>query len=297
MKILALDVGGTAIKSAIIDDTNKISDLRTTPHSLKNIRERMPKIIEVVESYDGFDVISVATTGQVDTNKKAILFKTETDNGWEYVPFYVAKILQNEFGCPAYILNDCNAAALGEAHFGAGRQYNNFLCLTYGTGVGGAIIQDKKLYTGSRGLAGEVGHIVTHSGGKRCRCGRRGCYERYASTTSLVEKARKIVPELENAKQIFTDYKDLPDMHRVIRNWQCEVVSGLVTLTYVFNPECIILGGGIMEQECISAGVCDIFYKTIFETFSTVKLIPASLGNTAGLYGAVVYARQNKEKI
>lgn len=295
MKILVLDTGGTAIKSAIFDDANVLSDIRITPSNARDLDARTETITDLIKEYSVFDVLSVATTGQVNDREKTILFRYHTPPTANRAAYPIGDILQKAVGRPVFLLNDCNAAALGEAYFGAGRNYENFLCLTYGTGVGGAIIQNRSLYTGSCGIAGEVGHMVTHKGGRLCGCRRRGCYEQYASTTALLRNARTIHPEFENAKQIFEAANDDPRLRRVIRAWEKEIVAGLLTLTYIFNPTCIILGGGVMEQKDLSEEIRREFYKQVIPTFAGVDLLCAELGNRAGMFGAAVYARQQLE--
>ena len=169
----------------------------------------------------------------------------------------------------------------------------DFLCLTYGTGVGGAIIRDHKIYTGHSGVAGEMGHMVTHKGGRLCGCGNRGCYEQYASTTALVRSAKRLYPSIENAKNIFDIPQQDPALKRVIRSWENEIVAGLLTLTYIFNPSCMVLGGGVMEQESVLEQVRRRFYKSVIPTFSGVDILSAELGNNAGMFGAALYARQS----
>lgn len=291
MKILALDIGGTAIKSAIVDDDNQILDARLTP-SAQDLGERVQRAVAVAQGYADFDVLSVATTGQVDEHTQSILFQYHQKNATDDGGYPMGERLACAVGRPTFVLNDCNAAALGEAHFGAGRDRKSFLCLTFGTGVGGAIIEDGRLYTGARGIAAEVGHMVTHAGGRPCGCGRRGCYEQYASTTALLSKGRRRYPHLENAKQLMELAPTDATLRRAIGEWQREIVEGLATLTYVFNPACIVLGGGIMEQATVVDGVRCRFARRVIPTFSRVELLPAELGNRAGLYGAAVYAKQ-----
>ena len=292
MKLLVMDVGGTAIKSAVIDDTDQLTDIRVSPSCTHDIDERIRRVIEVAKSYGTFDAVSVATTGQIDDRTRSMLFRYSQAKETVLPSYPIGEIIEKALGRPAFILNDCNAAALGEAYFGAGRGHRNFLCLTVGTGVGGAIIEDGKLYTGQRGIAGEVGHMVTHKGGKLCRCGRRGCYEQYASTTALVQRARTLYPELENAKNIFDMAERDAALGRVISSWTEEIVAGLLTLTYIFNPSCMILGGGVMQEPCMCENVRRRFYKSVIPTFAGVEILTAELGNRAGLFGAAVYARQ-----
>lgn len=293
MKILVMDIGATAIKSAIIDDNNELSDVRVAQSSKDDINFRSERAIEVARGYKEFDVVSVATTGQVDNLTRSIAFQYRISDTDVDSAYPIGDILECGIKRPVFVLNDCNAAALGEAYFGAGRKYKDFLCLTYGTGVGGAIIRDHKIYTGHSGVAGEMGHMVTHKGGRLCGCGNRGCYEQYASTTALVRSAKKLYPSIENAKNIFDIPQQDPALKRVIRSWEDEIVAGLLTLTYIFNPSCMVLGGGVMEQKSVLEQVRRRFYKSVIPTFSGVDILSAELGNNAGMFGAALYARQS----
>lgn len=294
MKILTLDIGGTAIKSAIIDENDQVTDIRTTPSKTVDPAHLIQQAVQISKEYGEFDVMSLSMTGQINDKTGHVLFQynKDTDEDLEYP---AAEELQKKVNCPVFLLNDSNAAALGEAYFGAGREYRDFLCLTYGTGVGGGIIMDKKLLSGTRGIAGEVGHMVIHAGaeGPVCGCGHTGCYEKYAATTALVRMAREIHPELENARQLFALAETEPALVEVITKWIGEIVEGLCTLTYIFNPECIILGGGVMEREDVLQEVREQFAKRVIPTFANVDILPAQLGNKAGMFGAAVNARQH----
>ena len=295
MRILTLDVGGTAIKSAIVDENNQLSDIRETPSAGAAGEALVYKAAEVAKSYEDYDVLSVSMTGQINNKTQNLLFQYNKDVNDEGEECPAGEILKNAVNRPVFLMNDSNCAALGEAYFGAGKGHKDFLCLTYGTGVGGGIIQNGELLTGSRGIAGEVGHMVIHAGGRKCGCGRRGCYERYAATTALLYSARKVKPELENARQLFALAEEDPELQRVIRAWVREIVEGLCTLVYIFNPDCIVLGGGVMEREDVLEMVRKRFYKRVIPTFSRVELLPAQLGNKAGMYGALAYAKQQMQ--
>ena len=292
MKILTLDAGGTTMKSAIVDDNNTLSDMRVTPTNSTAPDVLVRTALQVAAQYDDYDVLSVSMTGQIDHEHRTVLFKYFTGKEESTTGVPVGQLLEEAVQKPVFLLNDSNAAALGEAHLGAGKGHKDFLCLTYGTGVGGAIIQDSRLYTGHVGIAGEVGHMVTHAGGRLCGCGHRGCYERYASTSALVKAAQAYDPGIENAKQLLEAAPGDPRLRRVLSSWQREIVEGLCTLTYIFNPGCMVLGGGIMEREDVFQAVAQKFRKRVIPTFANVTLVPAQLGNRAGMYGAAVYARQ-----
>ena len=290
MKILVMDVGGTAIKSAMIDDADVLSEIRVS-ESAKNAEERISKAARIALEYKGYDAVGIASTGQINSKNGKLLFQYDKRYEPEHGAFPMGEFLNNAIGRPTFVLNDCNAAALGEGYFGAGRGRENFLLLTYGTGVGGAIIEGGKLYEGELGIAAEMGHMVTHAGGERCACGNRGCYERYASTTALVRKAKKIDPEIENARDVFNLLDSNVSLKRAVKSWEREIIAGLHTLTYVFNPSTIILGGGVMEQESVIREVRENFKRAVLPTFEKVDILPAELGNKAGMYGAAAYAR------
>mgnify|MGYP002508132524 CR=1 FL=1 len=173
---------------------------------------------------------------------------------------YLAGELEELFHVPVAVENDVNAAALGEAIYGAGQGHSDFLCLTYGTGVGGAIIRDREIYHGSSFSAGEFGAMVTHGTAKIL--GNDffdGCYERYASTTALVNAAAAYDPSITSGKQVFEKLED-EQIQGILDCWITEIVLGLTTLIHIFNPSCIILGGGIMVQPCILKKIKEKLY-------------------------------------
>lgn len=291
MRILALDVGGTAIKSAILEPDGTMIDQRLTPSGISPVEVMTEKAAAVAKAYDAYDVLAVSMTGQLD-------HKTQTIRAWsngtafETISFPVGKRLRDQVGRPVFVLNDANAATLGEACFGAGGQHQNLLCLTYGTGVGGGIIQNGKLLTGARGLAGEFGHLVTHPGGHLCRCGHRGCYQQYASASALLRDGQQILPELKNARELFEKLPEEKRLQEVVDNWITEIVLGLCSLAYLFDPECFILGGGVMERQDVLAKVQAQFQKAVIPSFAGIQILGAELGNKAGMLGAFAYARQ-----
>jgi len=295
MKILALDVGGTTIKSAVMEEDGILQMYRTSPSRPVPAQILTQYAIDVAKSYDQYDVLAVSMTGAIDAKTQTTLARSN-GHSFERTEFPVGKIFREAIKKPVFVLNDANAAALGEAYWGAGKAYKDFLCLTYGTGVGGGIIQNGKLLTGHQGIAGELGHMVVHAGGRRCRCGHRGCYQEYASTTALLREARKYIPELGNAKELFDRLPDNPQLQKIIDKWVQEIVEGLCSLTYIFNPQCIVLGGGVMERPDILDWIRSQFQKRIIPSFADTRILKAELGNHAGLIGASVFARDEIRK-
>lgn len=284
MKILVFDIGGTSIKHGYCVD-NVLKEVSETPtDAKKGGRHVIDTVISLIKEQHDYDAIGISTAGQVNSEKGSIIYANS--NIPNYTGMKIREELEALFHVPVTVENDVNSAALGEAIYGAGRAFDNFLCLTYGTGVGGAIIQDKTVYHGSSFSAAEFGAIVTHSEErKNSNDFYDGCYERFASTTALVKKAMEYDPSLDNGRKIFAQI-DNPEVMAILDAWVDEIMIGLATLTHIFNPSCIIVGGGIMVQPLVIEKILQKVDKYIMPSFSHVKIMPAELGNTAGLLGA-----------
>jgi len=288
MKILTLDIGGTVIKSGIIQN-DILSEKKEEPSNAQlGGAHLLETVKQIITTYSGFNGIGISTAGQVDSNTGIIRYANK--NIPAYTGTKVQEILQERFNVPVAVENDVNAAALGEVIYGAGKNTKNkdFLCLTYGTGIGGAIIIDRKIYKGAAFSAGEMGHIITH--GKE----NSGYYEDYASTRALVENVQAVLPEINNGKNIFKNIEN-PDVKNIVDNWIKEVLYGLAGLIHIFNPSLIILGGGIMEENYIIDSLRKNVNDYIMPSFSDVVLEQAALGNDAGLWGIGYLAKHKTD--
>lgn len=288
-KIAALDIGGTSIKSGVWVNKS-IQEIRERDTNAKNgggyVMERAK---EILHSYSGFDAIGISTAGQVDSIKGRIRYANENIPG--YTGMQVKEILEKEFSVPVAVENDVNAAAIGEAKFGAGKDQKDFLCITYGTGVGGAIVMDGRVYTGSAFSAGEFGGIIVHPEARKPGEPFSGCYEKYASTTALVRMAQEYDKTLDSGRKIFSRI-DEPEIQALVSRWIDEIVYGLVSVIHIFNPSCIVMGGGVMAQPYIIQQVKEKTQAQIMDSFRNVKLRQAELGNQAGLLGAAFLASE-----
>jgi predicted NBD/HSP70 family sugar kinase len=287
MKIAALDIGGTDIKYCLYDTETPFSraDVSSVPTNAKLGGEAlMAQAKEIIASMGTFDRIGVSTAGQVDPDTGRIIFATDNIPG--YTGTQVGSILREAFGRPAAVENDVNAAALGEACFGAAAEYRDFLCLTFGTGIGGAIVHDRRIFYGSSCSAGEFGHILTHAGGRECTCGNRGCYEAYASTGALSRAVRAATGREMNGREIFALYPADPVIRRTVEGWVQEIVWGLASLIHAFNPPCVILGGGIMNEKSLLQSISQQIPRFVMSSYRHVVIRQAALGNAAGLLGA-----------
>ena len=291
MRVLAFDIGGTAIKIGVINEKGQILESCETPTSAERGGEALiNNILEIIGRYKNIDKIGISTAGQVDHINGKIIFASENIPGWTGME--IKKRIEETYNLPAAVENDVNAAALGEAYYGAGINNKTFLCLAYGTGVGGAIVENGEIYRGAFGSAGEFGHTITHAGGRDCTCGGKGCYEAYASTSALVRIVKQeLGMEEVNGRIIFKLLEEEnEDIKRILHDWMQEIITGLINFIHIFNPSLIVLGGGIMSQPYIIKYIKENLPKQVMPNYNRVKIIEAKLGNNAGIIGAAVMA-------
>ncbi len=289
MAVMVLDIGGTAIKSALYNE-GTLTDIKETPTQAaqggSHVVNRIKEIIKEYQKDYSFERIGISTAGQVDPMRGEIVYANQNIPG--YMGTKLKKIMEEEFHVPTKVENDVNSAAIAESVFGVGKPYKEFVCLTYGTGVGGAIFANGKLYTGSSYCAGEFGAIVTHPEdrilGKDMFV---GCYEKYASVTALVNSALRVDASLTNGRKIFERIGE-PEVKEVVDRWILEIIYGLTTIIHMLNPECVILGGGVMEQPYVLERLREQLYQHIMSSYHHVMIEKAALGNRAGMLGAAV---------
>lgn len=283
MRLAVLDIGGTSIKSAIREEKrmSRFTECRT--EAKRGGEYVVQRVLGLLSEMGNFDGIGISTAGQVDPISGSIRYANENIPG--YTGIRLKEIVERTFRVPAAVENDVNAAAIGEGRYGAAKGLKDYLCLTYGTGVGGALVIDGEVYRGIAGSAGEFGSMVIH--GRDVVPGKRisGCYEDYASTRALVEKVHRAVPEISDGREVFENLED-PAVERLVAEWVQEIAHGLVTLIHIFNPGCVILGGGVMEQPFVLDEVKRCVGERIMSSFGDVGLRRAELGNMAGLWGA-----------
>ena len=290
MKILTFDIGGTFIKYGIVDDDFKITETHKVPtEAARGGQQLIEKIIRIVTECKNVDRVAISTAGQVDSENGIVV------DAPGYIPYYtgmmVKALIEKRTGIPTFVENDVNAAAMGEAKFGSAKGQKDFICLTYGTGIGGAIYLNDKLYKGEGSSAGEIGHMITHAGGKQCSCGGEGCYECYASANALINSVNRVSNEELNAYQIF-EKKNLekPEIRSEIDKWIDEIIVGLINIIYTFNPPMLVLGGGIMNEDYIIDLIDRKIYNKLMNNYKDVKIVRSKLGNDAALLGVAYLA-------
>lgn len=283
MKVLVFDIGGTSIKYGRCENGILTSINETPTNAELGGRHIMDVLTDLIRTQTDYDAIGISTAGQVNSETGSIIYANSNIPG--YTGTEIKKELTERFHVPVMVENDVNSAAMGEASYGAGKNFDTFLCLTYGTGVGGAIIQNGTLFHGSSFSAGEFGGIVTHGTAKLSGTDVfDGCYERFASTTALVRSAQKLDDSLSNGRLIFERLAE-PSVKEIVDAWIDEICLGLSSIIHIFNPPCVVLGGGIMVQPYITEEIRRKLPAQLMPSFAHVKILPAQLGNFAGLLG------------
>jgi glucokinase len=212
--------------------------------------------------------------------------------GWKDVP--IVELASAAFGLPAVLDNDATAAAAGEHRFGAGRGTSNMLYLTVSTGVGGGVILHERVFRGRTGNGGELGHVTVDWRGRLCKgCGRRGCLEAYASGTSIAERAREAGLDVATASDVAAAARSGDAIASRVWDETCEALAcGVVSLANVFEPERVVIGGGVSrEGEQLLGPVRErACTETIGPVGRDLDVVAAELGDTVGVVGAAAVA-------
>ena len=310
---LGIDIGGTAAKFGIVDENGNI--LHRDEFSVSFDGYDTPILETVLDKTDyfvassGLDIaeisgIGISATGQIDSEKGEVIGSAGHIKNW--VGSKIKESFEKKYSIKTIVINDANSAVLGEKWMGAGVGYKNIVAITIGTGVGGGIIVDDKILLGKRGLAGEIGHIVIHGSGESCSCGNVGCMERYASTTALVRKvaaAKEKDPttfseefnENINGRKIFDAINENIVIPQIVDEWVEDISLGIISLVHIFNPEQVIIGGGVSGRKEFIESLSKKVHEKVMPRFSEgLEIVPAKLGNDAGLIGAIYYLIESK---
>lgn len=304
---LGIDIGGMTVKGILTDNSGKIyADGNVQTDSDKGATQMCANIVELVNvllsngKVNKAEVvgIGVGCPGIIDSKNGVVVFA----GNLKLLNFALAKEIEIATGLPVKITNDANAAALGEAKFGAGSKYKNSILVTLGTGVGGGIVIDGKLFEGGKSAGTEIGHTVIVENGLKCTCGRKGCFERYASASALMEQTKDAMEANRNSemwkgydletvtgKTPFAYYDRDLTAKLVVDKYISHLACGIINLANIFRPEVVMLGGGLSEQgETLTKPLQKILDNELMggTAYAPVKVVKASLGSKAGAYGA-----------
>ena len=309
---IGVDLGGTNIATGVIDENYKIigrGKVKTrAPRPAEAIFDSIKEAVDMAVvnagiSYDEIISVGIGTPGSVNKDTGAIEFS----NNLKFHNVPAKAMLEERLKKPVYLENDANAAALGEAVAGSGHGVKNFVAVTLGTGVGSGIIIDGKIYRGSNFCGGEMGHMVINVDGIPCNCGRKGCWEKYASATALVSQAVEAMQGNKESllwqtcdgdlnkvegKSIF-EALDLGDKTAkdVVDRYLYYVSVGIANVVNALQPETVCVGGGISGQgEKILQPIRDMVKAERYSVYAEkqANIVPALLGNDAGIIGAAL---------
>ncbi len=307
-KSFGVDIGGTTVKLGCFDAEGILIDKWEIPTRKENGGENiLPDVVKAIEAKLDEMSVSKGELIGVGIGVPGPVFEDGTVNacvnlGWGV--FNVVDKVRELIGLPELevkVGNDANVAALGEMFKGSGEGFKNLVMVTLGTGVGGGVILDGKILTGTSGGAGEIGHMpVGVDEEEACSCGKKGCLEQYASATGIVKVAKKILAACDTdtplrSMESFTA-KDVVDLAKENDEVAVNVMEtlgeylgrALASIACVVNPKAIVIGGGVSKAGQYLIDVIEKHFKEhVFGPCSDVKFVIASLGNDAGIYGAV----------
>ena len=306
---IGIDLGGTNIKAGVVNDQYEIvasAWCKTRlPRPSQEILMDMARMAREAAEKAGLTMDDIASVGigipgtcNADTGVVEYACNVQFEN----VP--VRDIMHGLLGKDIYIENDANAAALGEALAGAAKGAQSAVCITLGTGVGGGIIIDGRIYGGFNFAGAELGHIVINEGGELCGCGRQGCWEAYASATALINQTRRAMVNHPESKmwEIAGDLDKVDGRtafdgmraedavaSQVVDTYIQHIACGLINVINIFQPEVLCIGGGICKEgETLMKPLREHMERERYSKYSThqTRLCVAQLGNDAGIIGA-----------
>lgn len=318
---IGVDLGGTNIVAAVVDKITKTILYRVSCKT--NAQRAWNEICDdiavcckrVVEenslSWDEIDSIGIGSPGMVDTKERVIVFASN-------LPFKntpLAAYIEERLEKPVYLANDADAAAYGEFVAGAGKGASSMVAVTLGTGIGSGIIINSQIYTGYGYAAGELGHNVLVANGRPCSCGRKGCFEAYASATGLIQTTREHMQKNQDTlmwQMVDGDLNKVSgrtafDAMRagdeegkaVVEEYTAYLSEGIVNIVNALQPEIICLGGGISKEgENLLKPINQAVDQYAFGRFAKnkTKIVAAQLGNDAGIIGAALLEGQSNTK-
>jgi glucokinase len=298
--VLGLDVGGTKNAAAVVERDGTVRGFVVAPSE----PERGPDdglerlfalgkraVSESGVGWEEIEGVGIGCGGPLDATQGVLIAPLHLP-GWSNVP--ITARAASVFDRPAVLENDATAAAAGEHRYGAGRGSQNVVYLTVSTGIGGGVVIDGRLFRGSTGNGGELGHVTVDWRGRECRgCGRRGCLEAYASGTSIAERAEEAGLHGATAEDVAAAALAGDATAQQVWAETCEALAcGITSIANLFEPEVVVIGGGVSRQgEHLLGPVRELVHmQVIGPPGRTIRIVQAKLGDTVGVVGAAAVA-------
>lgn len=309
MMYLGIDIGGMSIKCAFMTEKGAIKHkfvLKVVPEPQTKTLRRLGQAINqniLEQGYKKEDFVGIGIGCPGSINNVTGVCEFAGNLNWKKARLKAT--IERITGLPVKVTNDANAAMLGEAKFGVGKKYKDLVLLTLGTGVGGGLYLNGKLYEGRDGKGAELGHVVIEKNGRQCTCGLKGCFETYASVTALIRDTKEAMLkekasflwecvdgdiEKVSGRTVFeAAARDDQTAIKVIDQYEEDLALGIANFCNIFRPEAVILGGGLSNQGRVLSDAMEEKLKKIhygFKGTPAVKVLISSLKNDAGLVGA-----------
>ncbi|MET0132494.1 MAG: ROK family protein [Kibdelosporangium sp.] len=287
MSVVALDVGGTLMKGAVVDrdGTARAVEQRPTPQQPHTVDGILRFAADLTTAAGTPDAVGLAVPGIVDETHGIARYSTNL--GWR--DLHLRDLATQRLGLPVALVHDVRAGAVAEHEYGAARGIDDFLFLPIGTGIAGTTFLSGQPYTGSDGMAGEIGHAPVTVGQEPCACGQRGCLEAYASAAALVRRYGK--PSL-SASDIVALAETDARARDVLSDAVCALGFALTTYTMLLDPAVIVIGGGLAEAGDTLLTPLRTELASRIAWRLPPRVVRAELGTTAGRLGAAIAARR-----
>lgn len=298
-KVIGIDIGGTKINACLIDDKGNIlerKEVKTEGHLGRDaVLNKIKDCIKAL-SYKEALAIGIGTPGFIDSKNGIVTFAGNI-SGW--TGLNLKKSLEEVFEIPVFVENDANIALLAEKWIGACKDYNDIVMITLGTGLGGAVYTKKAgLLEGAHFQGAELGHIMLYPGGNSCTCGQYGCAEAYCSGTAISNEYFNLTGKKLAGKKILEMANEDEKAKKVLDDYQSNLAYLLTSLRNIFDPDCIVIGGGVINSKDLWwDGMIDKFKKVCNKPYN-IDIIPAQFLNDAGVIGAakIAFERINNEQ-
>lgn len=306
-----IDIGGTNIKFGLVDSRGEVVYRQQRPtmakkgpkvlmHLVTNIAEEL--LLHAAEEEHRVHWLGVGTPGAVDARTGTVIGPCPNIEGWQGTE--IGSILQERLNMPVFVDNDANVVALAEARFGAAIGSKSMVCVTVGTGIGGGIVMDGRLWRGANHSAAELGHMSICLDGPLCSCGRAGCIEAYCSSGAILERARSKLKKTPTPvfdtllggdlskltiKKLFTALKKHDSLAReTLDETAVYLGTGLAGVVNLLNPETVVIGGGVADGGggFVDAVAREIKERAFASAVQDLRVVKATLGNDAGFIGA-----------
>ena len=318
MYYVGVDIGGMSIKTGIVNREGEIvfSSVIETEKidpelQIKKLGEDILRLIDESKiDKNSIKGIGVGCPGAIASKEGKVLYSSNL----KWTDFPLKKILEDYTGYTVRIANDADAATIGEIMFGCAKGYSNVIMLTLGTGIGGGIVINRKLYEGTHGVVAELGHITLRTGGLPCGCGRRGCFEQYASATALIRQTKDEMLKNKNSKMWYYADNDIDKVNgkvaflaakcgdksakKVVEKYVEYLSEGVLDYCNIFRPDAFILGGGLSKE---GKYLTDKVVKYLdnndygYPGSPRSEVLTATLGNNAGIIGAASLIAEDDE--